>query len=67
MSKKVNGFNTRCVYNSNCIKKNVEYEMIRPLSHSITIFRQVMNGNGQLSYAYTYPGYSGKRSLGYKK
>ena len=51
VSKKQDSFSTRYVYNSKCVSKNVEYEMVRPLSHSITIFRQVMNGNGRLTYA----------------
>ena len=51
VSKKQDSFNTRYVYNSKCVSKNVEYEMVRPLSHSITIFRQVMNDNGRLTYA----------------
>ena len=53
LSSKVTGFNTRYVYNSKCLVKNVEYEMVRPLSHSMTVFKQVMNGNGQLSCRYS--------------
>ena len=50
-SKKQVTFSTRYVYNSRCVSRTVEYEMVRPLSHSMTIFRKTMNVNGRLSYA----------------